>query len=232
MIDFHTHILPKMDDGSKSIEESQEMIAESFRQGVEIIVASSHFYPWQEEPKTFIDRRRQAIKSLGRSFSNVWAGAEVAYYDGIDHSEDIGLLKIAHTNLLLIEMPMSLWTRRMFEALHQLESRLQLRVVLAHLERYEGLQKRTTNIDYACQHFLIQVNADYFINKGTQRKALKLFKKNKIDFIGSDCHNLRSRPPNMGQAYKIIEKKLGIASIKAFNDQQKQYREGGIYDER
>ncbi|MCC8048646.1 MAG: hypothetical protein LIO52_06065, partial [Oscillospiraceae bacterium] len=35
MIDFHSHILPKMDDGSRSVEESLELLCESARQGVD-----------------------------------------------------------------------------------------------------------------------------------------------------------------------------------------------------
>lgn len=231
MIDFHTHILPNLDDGSKSIEESHKMIDQSFGQGVELLMATPHFYPWQEGPEDFIRRRTKAVQSLKRSFSNIWVGAEVAYYDGIDNSPAIELLKIENTNFLLIEMPLTRWTQRMFDSLHAIENKMQARVVLAHLERYISLQKRTAHIDYVCDHFLIQINADYFINRGSQGKALRLVKKNKVDFIGSDCHNLTSRPPNLGEAYQIIEKKLGIKSVKAFNDKQDQYLERGIHYE-
>lgn len=232
MIDFHSHILPGMDDGSSSIEESAKMIEESFNQGVELIVATPHFYPWQEKPEDFLLRRERAIESLTVAFSKIRVGSEVAYYDGIVYSEDIELLKISGTDFLLIEMPMTIWTKRMIESLHAIENRTKLKVVLAHLDRYIRVQKRTENIDYVCENFFIQVNADYFINRGTQRKALKLINENSIDFIGSDCHNLTSRPPNIGEAYKTIEKKLGIKSVTAFNDKQNQYLKGGIIYEK
>jgi len=229
MIDFHSHILPGMDDGSKGIEESTEMIEESFNQGVEMIVATPHFYPWQEKPEDFVLRRARAIKSLTVPFAKIRVGSEVTYYDGIVYSEDIELLKIADTDFLLIEMPMTIWTKRMLDSLHTIENRMKLKVVLAHLDRYIGVQKRTNNIDYVCENFFIQVNADYFINRRTQRKALNLIKENSVDFIGSDCHNLTSRPPNMREAYQTIEKKLGIKSVKAFNDKQHQYFRGRYY---
>jgi protein-tyrosine phosphatase len=129
-------------------------------------------------------------------------------------------------------MPMTVWTKRMLDSLHAIENRTRLKVVIAHLDRYLRVQKRTNNIDYVCDNFFIQVNADYFINRGTQRKALKLINENGVDFIGSDCHNLTTRPPNMGEAYQTIEKKLGIKSVKTFNDKQNQYLEGGIIYER
>jgi len=232
MIDFHSHVLPGMDDGSKNVEESTKMIEESFSQGVQMIVATPHFYPWLEKPEDFLLRRASAIQALTLPLANIRVGAEVAYYDGIVYSEDIELLKISDTDFLLVEMPMTVWTKRMLDSLHTIENRTKLKVVIAHLDRYLRVQKRTNNIDYVCDNFFIQVNADYLINRGTQRKALKLINENNVDFIGSDCHNLTSRPPNMGEAYQMIEKKLGIKSVNAFNDKQNQYLEGGIIYER
>lgn len=230
MIDFHSHILPGMDDGSKNLAESLQMIEASLNQGVEMLVATPHFYPWLEKPVDFLARRARAIKDL--PLDQVRVGAEVAYYDGIVSSEDIDLLKIADSDFILIEMPTTVWTSRMLDALHAIENRTGLKVVIAHLDRYLRLQRRTANIDYVCNNFLIQVNADYFINRGSQRKALKLFKENRVDFIGSDCHNLTSRPPNLGAAYQTLEKKCGIESVNAFNDKQKHYLEGGLIYER
>lgn len=232
MIDFHSHILPGVDDGSKNLAESQKMMEASFNQGVHLIVATPHFYPWLEKPEDFLTRRASAIKALAAPPAKIRVGAEVAYYDGIVYSEDIELLKISDTDFILIEMPMTVWSKRMLDSLHAIENRTKLKVVIAHLDRYLRLQKRTDNVDYVCENFFIQVNADYFINRGSQRKAMKLIKENRVDFIGSDCHNLTSRPPNLGEAYQNIEKKCGIESVNAFNDKQNQYLEGGLIYER
>lgn len=232
MIDFHSHILPGVDDGSKNLAESQKMMEASFNQGVHLIVATPHFYPWLEKPEDFLTRRASAIKALAAPPAKIRVGAEVAYYDGIVYSEDIELLKISDTDFILIEMPMTVWSKRMLDSLHAIENRTKLKVVIAHLDRYLRLQKRTDNVDYVCENFFIQVNADYFINRGSQRKAMKLIKENRVDFIGSDCHNLTTRPPNLGEAYQNIEKKCGIESVNAFNDKQNQYLEGGLIYER
>lgn len=232
IIDFHSHVLPGLDDGSKDIKESIQMIKETLRQGAEMIAATPHFYPWKEEPAKFLERRDQAVKNLGVKDPRFLIGAEVAYYDGIEHSNEIELLKITSTNLLLVELPMTTWTVRMFEALQMIENRTGLKVVIAHIDRYMALQKGTKNIDYACDNFYIQVNADYFIKRSTQRKALKLVKNGLVDFIGSDCHNLTSRPPNVGKAIDIIEYKLDIKSANAFYNKQKKFLEGGFFYER
>ena len=107
MIDLHTHVLPGMDDGSKNVDESIRMMEGCFNQGVEILVATPHFYPWQEEPERFLKRRKAAVKALPFPKGKFRVGAEVAYYDEMDHSEAIEELRIEDTNLLLIEMPMA-----------------------------------------------------------------------------------------------------------------------------
>ena len=53
MIDFHTHILPRMDDGSRRMAETQKMLKMEYDQGVRQVVASSHFYAQHEFPETF-----------------------------------------------------------------------------------------------------------------------------------------------------------------------------------
>ena len=56
---------------------------------------------------------------------------------------------------------------------------------------------------------LIQANASYFADIRTKRKALSLLKNGNIHFLGSDCHNITSRPPKIGKAYEIIKNKFG-----------------------
>ena len=55
----------------------------------------------------------------------------------------------------------------------------------------------------------IQINANFVISKMTSRRALGMIWNNLVSFMGSDCHNLTMRAPNIGKAAKIIDKKLG-----------------------
>ena len=66
--DFHSHILPGIDDGSKSIEESLEMLALSYGSGVRRMVATPHFYPRHQNPDSFVLERAEAFarRMLGR----------------------------------------------------------------------------------------------------------------------------------------------------------------------
>jgi protein-tyrosine phosphatase len=64
----------------------------------------------------------------------------------------------------------------------------------------------------------MQVNASFFITLFSRHKALSLIKEEKIQFIGSDCHNITSRPPQIGKAFEIIQKKLGDDYISQMNE--------------
>ena len=125
MIDIHTHILPGMDDGSVSLEESLAMAKESARQGVRLLAATPHFYATQEDPNSFLRRREKSLALLESawqdSFPTLLVGAEVRYFDGISRVEKIAHLTLDHTRILLLEMPFTSWSRRMVEEVVELQ---------------------------------------------------------------------------------------------------------------
>ena len=140
MIDIHSHILPGMDDGSSSLEESLSMARESARQGVRLLAATPHFYATQEDPNSFLWRREKSLALLESawqdSFPTLLVGAEVRYFDGISRVEKIAHLTLDHTRILLLEMPFTSWSRRMVEEVLELQRSRGLQVLLAHVERY------------------------------------------------------------------------------------------------
>ncbi|MBR6529107.1 MAG: capsular polysaccharide biosynthesis protein, partial [Firmicutes bacterium] len=91
IIDFHSHLLPCVDHGSQSIEESIEMLRIMKSQGIDAVVATPHFYADEEFPEEFLKRRKvgaenlmKAIEGLaGEDFPHIYLGAEVAYYRGM-----------------------------------------------------------------------------------------------------------------------------------------------------
>ena len=85
IIDFHSHILPGMDDGSKSVEMSVEMLNREAEQGIRKVIATPHFYPWSEHPEQFLARRDTAAAKLRKAMEmrnhlpEVIMGAEVNF---------------------------------------------------------------------------------------------------------------------------------------------------------
>ena len=76
-------------------------------------------------------------------------------------------------------------------------------------ERYLKLQSGSVWDRLYETGILMQVNASFFADFPTRRRALGLLQNGGIHFIGSDCHNMTSRPPRIDRAFEIIEKKLG-----------------------
>ena len=207
MIDIHTHILPKMDDGSDSVETSTKMLKELKDQGVKLVYLTSHFYPRNEEIDDFLKRRNEAYHLLNNLNLDIELklGAEVHYYRGISASENIGKLCLEDTNLLLLELPFS-YPINDFVLKDLINLNYRYRVILAHIERYDLNDKI---IRYLKDNdILLQSNCEYLIDKKTCKKALKYYKHNLIDFMGSDCHNLEDRAPNYKQASDILKNKI------------------------
>lgn len=220
MIDFHSHILPRMDDGSQSIEESVALLRLLAEQGIKKVVATPHFYADDESVEAFLKRRKATYEKLKQAYSSdlpaLVLGAEVRYYQGISRMEDLKALCIEGTNLLLLEMPTSRWTDYTLREFQELCCRGNLQIILAHVERYLGMQSRAVRDQLEQSDILMQVNADLFASVASRRKALKLLGEQRIHLIGSDCHGLTYRPPQIGKAIRYIRKKFGEEFLEAF----------------
>jgi protein-tyrosine phosphatase len=140
----------------------------------------------------------------------VTVGAEVYFFSGISDSELINALTIGEKRCILIEMPGSPWTDAMYRELEQISERRGLIPVVAHVDRYispfrtHGIPDRLAKLPV-----LVQANASFFLRSSTRSLALKLLRQDKIHLLGSDCHNLSTRPPLLGDAVEVIRQRLG-----------------------
>lgn len=213
MTDFHMHVLPEMDDGSKSVEMSLGMLERSSAYGVETVAATSHFYAWENSPRKFLARRAEAHERLleasaGREdLPRVLLGSEVCFFDGVSGMDELEELCLEGTRLLLLEMPFVRWTERMLREVETIQ-RGGLIPVAAHIERYLDLQPKGLINEFFELGVPLQCNASFFLDRRA-RRALKMFRRGQIRFLGSDAHNLSSRPPNLGGAAEVLKRKLG-----------------------
>lgn len=220
MIDFHSHVLPEIDDGSRSVEESIAILEKSRLQGVSIIAATPHFYPWENSPRRFLERREAALARLLPQLTadcpEIVPGAELRFFEGISET-DVSAFTLAGSRLLLLEMPFSCWNGHMLGELEKLCSDSRYRVMLAHIERYLPLQRAEVwdrLLDFGA---LMQANAEFFINIGSRRRALRMLRDGYISVLGSDCHNITSRPPALNKAAAVIERTLGREVLTAMD---------------
>lgn len=221
MIDFHSHFLPQIDDGSGSLEESLDMLRLMHTQQVTRVVATPHFYANRDSIEHFLKRRNHAydrvcsqVEKEGLEIPEIMLGAEVYYFEGIGKAEQIHSLCIEGTDILLLEMPFTQWTESMLRSVEQLKNRQKLTVILAHIERYREYQKDMSVWNEIFSLPIVpQMNAGAFLNWKRRRKALKLLALYEDVLLGSDCHNLESRCPNLPEGRHVIAKHLGEGQL-------------------
>ena len=221
MLDFHTHLLPGVDDGSRSVEESLQMLERMRMQGVEQVVATPHFYANDESVEDFLARRNAALQSLTDRPGNgpdILLGAEIRYYEGISRMPDLKKLRVQNSRLLLLEMPFRPWSEFAVKEVIDIVCQGGIIPVIAHVERYLFLQKPGVAELLLQNGVLFQVNSTFLTGWRQRRRALRMLRQGQIHFLGSDCHNLLDRPPNVADAFSLVEQRLGSAFATAFAD--------------
>lgn len=227
MIDFHTHILPGIDDGSHNEAESIDMLREEQRQGVQRIVATPHFYADRQTVEDFIRYREESAQRLVRAlkeavqadpdfrFPLMGIGAEVYFFPGMGRAEKLPQLCVRGTDLLLVEMPFAQWDGQVLRELEDILTKQQMRVVLVHVERYPEFQRDKRVWDQVLEmcrrrELTLQINGGSFLkSRGRRKYCLNLLKEYPQIILGSDCHNMTTRIPNLEEARAVVGKKLG-----------------------
>lgn len=201
--DLHCHILPGMDDGCQTCEESIRVLQAAAEQGICGMVATPHYYP-RESVRAFLQRRKNAAEQLNREMQlsrevlpRLCYGAEVAYHEGLACNEDLELLCMGNSRYLLLELPFSAWTPTVLRDIRSISGQ-GITPIIAHIERYLGFQTEKTAREIFEADLLIQVNAEALEGILKGNRARKLLRHGQIDVLSSDCHNMISRPPNLG----------------------------------
>lgn len=218
--DFHSHILPGIDDGSASVEESIAMLKKEAEQGVTHVVATPHFYPNYQSPEAFLEKRNRAEEKLRQEMKKheglpqLSVGAEVYFFHGMSQSDCLKLLTIGKKECILLEMPEFAWTDSMYREIQDIPAQQGITPIIAHVDRYlsffrgRDIPKRLESLPV-----LVQANASFFLQRATAGRACRMLKDGQIHLLGSDCHNLTSRVPNLGDAVSVIRKRLGEDAI-------------------
>lgn len=220
VIDFHSHVLPGIDDGSDSLEESIALLRMEAEQGITHVVATPHFYPQHDNPERFLRRRKEAELRLREEMAKhdglpeLSIGAEVYFFSGISESDIVNQLTIDEKRCILLEMPRSPWTDRMYREMENIRSRQGLTPIVAHVDRYIS-PFRTHGIPARLEQLpvLVQANASFFLRGSTRSMAIRMLKNHQIHLLGSDCHSVDVRPPRLGEAVEQIRSRLGEETL-------------------
>lgn len=215
LVETHCHILPNIDDGAKDVETSLKMIEELKNQGAKKIILTPHYYSNNISLEDFLNNREKAYNELCSSLPNnspeLILGAEVYISDYLFNNNDLTSLSFGKNNYILLEHPFSCpFEEKQLKKVESLCYDYNLSPILAHIERYPSLMndenKLLTLLDMGC---IAQVNIESFDDAPffVKKKLFKYLKKGLITLVGSDAHNLSSRPPQYETgANKIIKK--------------------------
>ena len=214
MIDFHTHLLPGIDDGSQSIEETFQILDKQEMAHIKTIIATPHFYP-DQKLDSFIATRKEAYTSIEGVIQDkcmeVRLGAEVLLSVDTYKLEDLEKLCIEGTHYILVELPYSHWSDWVYTSVEKLITVKGLRPILAHVERYDTVSDDPNRLgpflEMGC---ILQANAISLHPESSKRKlTLKLAKHGFIQLLGSDVHRSGGVYP-VSCGYDTLKDKVGV----------------------
>ncbi len=215
LIDIHSHFLPGIDDGATDSDTSIEMLSDSMRQGVEVIVATPHYYGKKRAIDDFIKLREESFLDLSQralqknvKLPKILLGAEVALTRGISVRENLDLLCIENSNLLLLELPFEKWEAWVYNEVERVISDWQVTVILAHPERYVRMPWDIKNLKpFFDMGVALQINAETVLEEKSWTK--RFLKSGCPCVLGSDAHNMHNRKSQMGAAAKRLTELYG-----------------------
>lgn len=208
MIDFHAHILPGADHGSRSVSESLMLLRAAAAVGVDAVVATPHFYLRNgSSAADFFKRRGRTYGELagavsGENLPKVLLGAEVDLRKGLS-ALDLKPFCIEGTDILLLELPVTgHFDNWVCNELADIIERQSLRVLLAHIDRYDA-----SEIEKLFDIFPLygQLNAASAVSLLKRGKVRRYLEQGLVWALGSDTH----RSPKEYKAMSLCERHMG-----------------------
>lgn len=217
MVDIHSHLIPNVDDGSKSVEETFMLIKEADRAGITDIILTPHYIvnSYEQNANTLILLKDKLQQILDKDKINVklHIGMEVYITDNlIDLLKQNKLLTLANSKYLLMELPLN--THVQYEDIiifKLIENNIV--PIIAHPERYKFIQENPDKVEELIESgCLMQSNIGSILGiygNHAKQTVKYLLKKDLIHFLGTDTHRKNTIYPLLKKATKKIEKIIG-----------------------
>lgn len=224
MIDIHTHILPSLDDGPNTIEESIELCKIAANDGIKTIVATPHSKDGAYEAKS--DETLRKVKELNIKLKEIQLdleilpGAEVHINERLVENIESGEVLTINNGrkFILLELPFFFVPPITDKLISNLRS-IGIVSIISHAERITKFQKTPKILSQLVKSgTLIQITAQSLTGDfgSRERKCAEwLLKHEMVHFIASDVHSLTGRPPILSRALKKAAKIIGEEKAKA-----------------
>lgn len=219
--DLHVHLVPAVDDGPATMEETLAMLRAAHRSGTRRMVATPHLFSPHFPSVAAADLRRAgesmlaALRKLEASESNAFLrdmtiGLGAEHYVTTELFKALGsgeVLPLDTSRYLLIELSYY----QTPEFVHTAISRIQdagFTPVLAHVERYPLFEAEPSHLErLAADGCVLQVNAESVLGgwrSPLRRRVRRLLATGVVHLVASDGHNLGRRPPELAAAHEVL----------------------------
>jgi protein-tyrosine phosphatase len=230
-IDIHCHMLPQLDDGAKSMEQTSKMLEIAYREGIRTIIATPHYReerftnPLQKVEETC--QKVREIASIDYPDLTIYLGSEIYYsHETVRLLGEKRIPTMADSMYVLVEFsPMAEY--------QYIKNGLQeillagYSPILAHVERYLQVVRDLHRVgELIDMGIYMQVNAMSItgeMGRTYQKTVKKLLKMNYVHLVATDSHSDRTRAPRMQECARYLEKKFGETNARKLlrNNQMK-----------
>lgn len=225
MTDIHSHILFDVDDGSKSIEESIELLKKLKDIGFNNIILTPHYIEGSEYCSKNSEKNKR-LKQLKEELSNqkidinIHLGNEIFINNNIYELIKAAEIKtLNNTRYILVELPFHNQIVNLEDIIYELKIK-GLIPIIAHPERYSYFQKNYKEVDKLREEgFLFQGNYASILGyygKESQKLLKYMLKKQYIDYLGTDIHRINKT--YVIDNFKKIEKQIIKITKKDYYD--------------
>tara|TARA_B100000131_G_scaffold295861_1_gene313216 strand:- start:6105 stop:6902 length:798 start_codon:yes stop_codon:yes gene_type:complete len=219
MIDFHNHILPNLDDGSKSTDMSIKMLSHAEEQGITDVVNTVHYlHPKVDGIDLSYDRIKDETKKLQSILDEasikikLHIGSEVFYKPNLIEYKNDPVATIGKGKYMLLEFSPNFIPNSHKQTFFDLKMN-GITPIIAHPERYKPVQKNINIVyDWLNAGCIIQVDAGSvlgYLGNEAQIASEKIIKQKWCQILGSDAHDLNKRNFNLDNALSIVIKWIG-----------------------
>ncbi|PPC74963.1 capsular biosynthesis protein [Pokkaliibacter plantistimulans] len=215
MIDLHSHLLPGIDDGAQTMDDSLELAYCAVRSGTTALVVTPHFHPGR------YDNSLDTVEPVFRKFSEALVAEKIPLkiYLGAEVRLSVELMSMLASEkipmpcrwegkkVLLLELPHSHIPAGSEQLVKWLINKNVIPMV-AHPERNKEIMADPSRLaPLVMQGCLLQITASAVhggFGAGAQRLSNWLIEQDLATVIASDGHNMRARPPTMLEGYEYL----------------------------
>ena len=210
MIDIHSHLIPGVDDGSQSLEESLSLLKQAEQDGITELITTPHFMKngeFRMKAPELVQRFNE-LKQVYKGPIKLHLGNELYIHPDLPELLEKGeVLTLAESETILVEFPFQDYKDEYDEILYELA--LRYRIIIAHPERYSYVQDNPNFcLRWLNEGYLLQANQNSLFKKETNKTLIPMIEHGLIIFIASDAHN-QHRNLMLKSAIQLITNELG-----------------------